>query len=125
MQAVRISACLAILIGTLLAGFETLVNWGQWQWWPWWVIDYVAAVLLIGGGLSTLKRMTYGRRLLCAAWAFTLGMAWMSLADNIAAGPDPTRDGRVAGFYLALITLLIASSVVGLIAALFANEGEA
>jgi len=34
MNKLQISAYLAIIYGIGLAGFETLVNWGQWQWWP-------------------------------------------------------------------------------------------
>lgn len=124
MTALRISALLAILAGALLAGFETLVNWGQWQWWPYWLVDYVAAALLAGGGLATLKRKSAGRRLLCAGWAFTAGMAWMSLAGNIAAGADPARNGRVAGLYIALIALLIGVSLAGLLIALFAAKEQ-
>jgi hypothetical protein len=122
MAVLKASALLAILTGSTLAAFETLVNWGQWQWWPWWVVDYVAAVLLVGGGIQTLRKALYGRRLLCAGWAFTLGMAWMSLAGNLAAGEDPARDARVGGFYVALIGLLIAVSLAGLLAAMFARE---
>jgi hypothetical protein len=122
MPAARISALLAILVGSLLAGFETLVNWGQWQWWPFWLVDYVAAALLIGGGVAVLKRRAASLRLLAAGWAFAIGMAWMSLAGNLAEGPDPARDGRVAGFYLALIGLMIATSVLGLVLSLTARK---
>lgn len=34
----------------LLAGAETMINWGQWQAWPWWLVDFVAAGLLLLGG---------------------------------------------------------------------------
>ncbi len=122
MTALKASGFVAVLTGAILAVFETLVNWGQWQWWPWWVVDYVAAALLIGGGIATLKRMSCGRRLLYAGWAFTLGMAWMSLAGNIADGADSARDGRVAGLYIGLIGLMIATSIAGLVAALLATE---
>ncbi len=113
---------LAILVGGSLAGFETLVNWGQWQWWPFWLVDYVAAALLIGGAVAVLKRRTASLRLLSAGWAFAIGMAWMSFAGNLADGPDPARDGRVAGFYLALIGLMIAVSLSGLLLALTARK---
>ncbi len=119
---IRAFAILAIVVGSLLAGFETLVNWGHWQWWPWWLVDYVGAALLIGGGFATLKGKSYGLRLLAAAWAFSIGMAWMSLADNIAEGTDPARQARVAGFYLGLITLHIATCAAGLIATVFAKD---
>jgi hypothetical protein len=119
---IRLSASLALLVGSLLAVFETWVNWGQWQWWPWFVVDYVAAALLIGGGWLAFKRHPSGARLLSAGWAFAIGMAWMSLAGNVEAGPDPARDGRVAGFYLILIGLMIATSIAGLAMALVAKK---
>jgi hypothetical protein len=122
MTALKASALLAILTGVALAGFETLVNWNQWQWWPWWLVDYIAALLLIAGGAATINHKAYGRRLLSSGWAFTLGMAWMSLAGNLAEGADPARDARVAGYYLALIGLMMTASVAGLLAALFAVE---
>ena len=105
-----------------MAIFETWVNFDQWQWWPWWLVDYVAAALLIVGGICTLKGDRIGLRLLCASWAFAIGMAWMSLAGNIEAGADPARDSRVAGFYVALIGLMIATCITGLILALFAPK---
>lgn len=113
----KLSAVLVLVAATLLAGFETLVNWGQWQWWPWWLVDYVGAALLIGGGALTLNAHRSGLRLLCAGWAFNIGMAWMSMAGNIEAGTDPARAGRVAGFYVLLIGLHIATSLIGLLLA--------
>lgn len=110
----KVSAILAILVGSLLAGFETLVNWGQWQWWPLWLVDYVGAGLLLLGGWLTLKCHASGDRLLCTGWAFNIGMAWMSMAGNVADGVDPARAGRVAGLYVALIGLHILVSSVGL-----------
>ncbi len=109
------SARLALLVGALLAAFETWVNWGQWQWWPWFVVDYVSAALLIGGGWLTLRKHRVGARLLAAGWAFSIGMAWMSLAGNIEDGTDPARAGRVAGHYVALIGVHIATCLGGLL----------
>jgi hypothetical protein len=117
LAALRASAILALIVGTLLASFETLVNWGQWQWWPFWLVDYVGAALLIGGGVMTLRGHRSGDRILCASWAFNIGMAWMSMAGNIETGTDPARAGRVAGFYVALIGLHITVSTICLLLA--------
>ena len=57
-----------------------------------------------------------------AGWAFSIGMAWMSFAGNLADGPDPARDGRVAGLYLALIALMLGTAATGLMLALTAGE---
>jgi hypothetical protein len=118
----RASASVALIVGTLLASFETLVNWGQWQWWPFWLVDFVGAALLIGGGVLTLRNHVSGDRILCAGWAFNIGMAWMSMAGNIEMGTDPARAGRVAGFYVALIGLHIAVSTLCLLLAITARR---
>lgn len=117
----RVSAIWAILTGATLALMEVRANWGDWQWWPWWLVDLVAAVLLIGGGWRTLHNPDEGRRWLVAGWAFTFGMAWMSMAGNAEAGPDPSRDARLGGAYLLLVGSLAGSSLIGLILALFAK----
>lgn len=117
----KISAWWAIATGITLAGLETMINWGHWQWWPFWLIDYVAAALLFTGGLSVVIRRTDTNRWLAAGWAFTLAMAWMSLAGNIAQGTDPARVERVVGHYLLLIGLLVGSAAFGLAAALLAK----
>ena len=115
----RASAILAVLTGAMLAILEARANWGDWQWWPWWLVDFVAGALLIVGGWKVLCRSVDGRAWLAAGWAFTLGMAWMSLAGNVEAGPDPARNARLGGGYLLLVGALVATSVVGLLMALF------
>ena len=120
----KLSAAIALIVGLLLASFETLVNWGHWQWWPWWLVDYVGALMLIGGAALTWKNPTIGLRLLSAGWAFNIGMAWMSLAGNIEAGTDPARAGRVAGFYVQLIGLHMTISLIGLLLAIVATESS-
>jgi len=118
------SAYLAIMYGIGLISFETLVNWGQWQWWPFWLVDYVAATLLILGGIATLNNRTYGSRLLCASWGFALGMMWMSLSGNISEGTDPDRAGRVVGLYVTLIVTSIAISLIGLLLAMTKDDPQ-
>ena len=122
MNKLVISASLAIIYGLGLASFETYVNSAQWQWWPFWLVDYVAAALLILSGLATLKHRIYGPKLLCTGWGFTLGMMWMSLASNISDGTDPDRAARVAGFYVLLIVVSMAISLIGLLLALSNKE---
>lgn len=122
MKRLILSAGLAIVFGIGLACFETLVNWGQWQWWPFWMVDYVAAALLIVGGLATFKQFKLGSKLLCSGWGFTLGMLWMSLAGNISNGTDPNRAARVADLYIALIIFSIVLALIGLLLALTKEE---
>lgn len=109
----RASALLAILTGLALATGEVLANWGDWQWWPWWLVDFVAAGLLVAGGSMTIRRRAKGPLLLGMAWTFTAGMVWMSLAGNLADGVDAGRNARMAGFYITLLSALLATAAVG------------
>jgi hypothetical protein len=109
----RASALLAIVIGLALALAEVQANWGEWQWWPWWLVDFLAAGLLLGGGLMTLRRHATGPLLLGMAWAFTAGMAWMSLAGNVEDGVDAGRNVRMLGAYTLLLSALLATAMLG------------
>ncbi|MEZ5693490.1 MAG: hypothetical protein R3D99_06520 [Altererythrobacter sp.] len=120
----RASALWAILTGIVLALMEVRANWGDWQWWPWWLVDFVAAALLIVGGSLTLRRPSDGKPLLTAGWGFTFGMAWMSMAGNVAMGPDPDRDARMAGLYLILVGSLVATSGTGLLLSLLGRPRD-
>lgn len=122
MSKIAVSAFMAIVFGLGLACFETWVNWGQWQWWPFWLVDFVAAALLVFGGITFLKRRQYGAKLLSAGWGFTLAMMWMSLAGNITGGTDPERDARLAGLYVTLIIVSMILSLIGLLLALMDNR---
>jgi len=122
MNKLTLSAYLAVIYSIGLASFETLVNWGQWQWWPYWLVDYVAAALLLFGGLATLRHPYSGSKLLCTSWGFVLGMMWMSLAGNISDGTDPDRAARVAGLYTLLIIFSMTLSLVGLLFAIVGNN---
>lgn len=77
----RVSAWAAIAFGLLLAVLEAVRNWGDWQWWPFWVVDYVAAALLVVGGVAVVR----GRSviLLAAGWGFTCAMFWMSYFSHL------------------------------------------
>ncbi|MDN3645444.1 hypothetical protein QWY75_04375 [Pontixanthobacter aestiaquae] len=115
----RASAIWAVIGGVLLATLEVRANWGDWQWWPWWLVDFVAAGFLLIGGIRTLRGDLDGRLWLVAAWAFAFGMGWMSLAGNIEIGPDPNRDARLGGGYIALVSFGVVSSLIALLLALF------
>lgn len=110
----RISALLAIVTGLLLAVGEIVVNWGDWQWWPWWLVDFVAAMLLVSGGILCLRRSTNAPIILGIGWAFTAGMVWMSLASNVADGVDTGRDARAFGSYVVLLSALLLTAATGL-----------
>lgn len=105
---------MALLYAAVLASFETYINWGQWQWWPWWLVDYVSGGLLATGAVLALRGSARGPLLLACGWGFAIAMMWMSLAGNIEAGTDPTRTGRVAGLYIALISVSMIWCSLGL-----------
>ena len=110
---IRISAWLAIVFGVALAFLEVLRNWGAWEWWPFWVVDYVAASLLVAGGVLAVR----GRsgHWLTAGWGFACAMFWMSFfghyGDLIKAGAAASaREQRLT----LIIGLMFALTIVGL-----------
>jgi hypothetical protein len=112
----RTSALLALATGSILAVAETWLNWGDWQPWPFFVVDYLAAAMLLLGGLRTLRQQSGGLRLLCGGWGFTAGMAWMAVAltwEQAGAGSDFT-DTVTPTALLALIGALLGVSLLGL-----------
>jgi len=78
---ILVAAWLAIAFGTLGAILEVLRNWPDWQWWPFWVVDYIAAGLLIVGGVLALRRR--GERVLAGGWGFACAMFWMSFFSHL------------------------------------------
>ena len=108
---------MAVVFGSLLAVLEAVRNWGDWQWWPFWVVDYVAAALLIVGGVVVLRRGV--DRWLSAGWGFACAMFWMSFFGNYR---DMVEAGTAASARDQTLTLIIgvmfALTVAGLVLAL-------
>jgi hypothetical protein len=115
----KISAWLAIAFGLSLSVLEALRNWGNWQWWPFWVVDYVAAILLVVGGVLALRRGV--DRWLTAGWGFACAMFWMSffghLGEVLAATPPvwSAREERLTMIIGALFLLTVAGLVLSLV----------
>ncbi len=123
----RISAVLAIVAGIALAAAETWLNWGDWQPWPFFVVDYLAAAMLLLGGVRTLRQQSGGLRLLCGAWGFTAGMAWMAFFrtwQEAGAASDFTDTVPVT-VLLALIGALLGVSLLGLAMTVLHREKKA
>lgn len=99
---IRLSAWLAVAFGLALAVLEAVRNWGDWQWWPFWVVDYVAATLLVVGGVLVLRRGP--ARWLTAGWGFACAMFWMSFFGHYA---DVLRLGAAVGAQEQRLTLII------------------
>lgn len=120
----RVSAVLAIVAGLSLAIAETWLNWGDWQPWPFFVVDYIAAALLLLGGLRTLRKQSGGLRLLAGGWGFTTGMVWMAFFITLqqnGAGSDFT-DTVTPGALLFLMGALLTVSLLGLAMAVLHKE---
>lgn len=115
----RLSAWLAIVFGSMGAVLEVVRNWGDWQWWPFWVVDYVAAVLLVSGGLAVVRRRS--ERFLAAGWGFGCAMFWMSFfghyGDILKAGAQVSaREHRLTvaiGFMFGLTVVGLATALLG------------
>jgi uncharacterized membrane protein required for colicin V production len=109
-----ISAWLAIIFGLALAVLEAVRNWGDWQWWPFWVVDYVAASLLVVGGMLSLRRGV--DHWLTAGWGFACAMFWMSFfghyGDLMKAGVQASA--REHGLTL-IIGIMFGLTILGLV----------
>lgn len=118
----RISAWTALAFGLALAVLEAARNWGDWQWWPFWVVDYIAAFLLIGGGLAVIRRGAAAARWLTGGWGFACAMFWMSffshLGDAMQTPPD-ARERTITAF----IAAMFAITVLGFLASLLGGAG--
>ena len=111
----RVAAWLGIAFGSVAALLEFARNWGHWQWWPFWLVDFVAAALLVSGGVLALRLNRAG--LLTAGWGFTCAMFWMSFFSHVeslrtAAAADP-REARlttiIGGMFLVTVLGLVFS----------------
>jgi hypothetical protein len=110
--------------GAVLAIAETWLNWGDWQPWPFFVVDYLAAAMLVLGGLRTLRKQKGGLRLLAGGWGFTAGMAWMAffLTWQQAGTGSKFTDTVTPDALLALIGALLLASLAGLAFAVLHKE---
>jgi len=114
---VRVSAWLAVVFGLSLAVLEAVRNWGDWQWWPFWVVDYVAATLLVIGGVMALRRGP--THWLAGGWGFACAMFWMSFFGHLegamkAAAAVDAREHQLT----IIIGVMFGLTVLGFLAAL-------
>jgi hypothetical protein len=115
------SAWLGIAFGLLGAVLEAVRNWGDWQWWPFWLVDYVAATLLVVGGVAVVRGR--GVNVLAAGWGFACAMFWMSFfghyGDMLEVGRQVSaREQRLT----TIIGVMFLITVLGLIGALLAKR---
>ena len=116
---VRFSAWLAIAFGSALAVLEAVRNWGNWQWWPFWVVDYVAAALLVTGGVMAVRQVA--GHWLTAGWGFACSMFWMSffshykgvLEQGVAVGAREQRLTLIIGIMFGMTILGFLTALAG------------
>ena len=110
------SARLAVGFALFLAVAEAARNWGDWGWWPFWVVDYLAVLLLLAGGLRSLRERR-ASRWLSGGWGFACAMFYMSFFSHLAelrADPNAQEHGPFAAAPLTLaIGALFALTVLG------------
>jgi len=105
----KINRILAFLFATGLGIGETIINWGHWQYAPLWIVDYVIVVWLLIGALKKENAAS----VLKGAWAFALGVMYMALA--IVTDPAQQETMAVSVVIRALIGLLVALSLIGVV----------
>jgi len=120
---IKTSAWLAIVFGLVLGALEAVRNWGDWQWWPFWVVDYLAATLLVVGGVLASRLSV--ERWLSAGWGFACAMFWMSFfghyGDAMKAGGEiSAREQRLT----LIIGVLLGVTVVGLLLSLLGQPKQ-
>lgn len=104
---IKTSAVLAAIAGISLAVIKLLL--AEDLWWPFAIVEYLAAVLLLVGGVMAWRS---GRvAVLCAGWGFTGGITWSTLFHHLQdhGSPGPVEYGL--GFLLATVAIGIALSV--------------
>ena len=113
-----VSAWLAVAFGASLAVLEIVRNWGDWQWWPFWVVDYAAAALLLGGGITALRKR--GTGWLAAGWGFTCALFWgsffghyESVREGILTEPNEKQLTLIIGIMFAITIGGLATTLVG------------
>ncbi len=114
----KLSAWLAVVFGLALGVLEVLRNWGDWQWWPFWVVDYIAASLLVIGGVLALRGQA--ERWLAAGWGFASAMFWMSFFGHYeglleAGAAASAREQRLTLIIGVMFGLTLIGLVLGLL----------
>lgn len=115
----RTSRVLAYVLGVLTPAGETIRRWGTWWEHPLiFVDDYFIGAFLIAGAWAARGETSRGKAVLASAWAFTLGMAYASVAahwQGMQAGQgDPAPIPTQWVFTIKVLGLLIAACALGL-----------
>jgi hypothetical protein len=119
-----LSGWLAIAVGIVVVVAQLYRNWDNWGSWMTWMVDELAALALIGAGLSALRRPV--TRLLPVAWAFACGL-WVGGAiihfNSLPQIPGPhlAHEKEIS----ALLAALAALTAAGLALVMLDRRNEA
>jgi hypothetical protein len=114
------AAVLAIVFGLFLTWAETARNWGNWQYWPFWLVDYIAAALLLIGGVMALRRARAQAAFLSAAWGFTTSMFYGSFWSHVRDQAEKADGNLAQGPLTVVIGVMWVFTIVGFVLSLLA-----
>ncbi len=118
----RWSSFPALAFGTFLALAELARNWGDWQWWPFWLVDFIAAALLITGGLLAARQHGRAPQMLAGAWGFASAMFYMSFWSHIEQLDQPAEGNLSQAPLTVVIGILWVITILAFAHSLFASR---
>jgi hypothetical protein len=122
MSAIRLSAWLGIIMGVLGAGLKVVRVLRQAEWWPFFAYDYIAAALIVIGGIAVLRR-TGGTRTLAAGWGFGVAMCYGSFFGHLESWIQHSKPDLAFEKTMSIsVGILLAINVVGLVLALAGGD---
>jgi hypothetical protein len=125
MTTIRISAWLAIVLGTIGVFLKIVRVMRQAEWWPFFAYDYIAAAMIIVGAVLVLRRGAPGR-LLAAGWGFGVAMCYGSFFGHLEHFLN--HEGKDLGFEKTMsvsVGVLLAVNTLGLVLALWPGRAAA
>lgn len=112
----RYSVPISLALAPLIIAAMIMRNWHGWTIPPYWLDDLLAAVLLAVAGVYAYKELDVLRaRLISAALAFAVAVAWGSMFEDMAGlQARPEVWSAVPGFALMLSVVAFALAGIGL-----------
>ncbi|MBI5939663.1 MAG: hypothetical protein HY859_04480 [Caulobacterales bacterium] len=112
----RYSVPIALVLGPLIITAMIMRNWHGWTIPPYWLDDLLAGVLVAIAGAYAYQELDALRaRLISAAMAFAVAVAWASMFEDMAGlHAKPEVWSSLPGFALMLSVIAFALAVVGL-----------
>lgn len=118
MTTIRLSAWLGIALGVVGSGLKVVRVLRQAEWWPFFVYDYIAAALLIVGGIAVLRGVGRGRTL-TAGWGFGVAMTYGSYFGHLEKWTHGQGDLAFEHTMVVSVGILLAINTIGLALALW------